>query len=608
MRIRILFYVLICLNLVSNIAVAQKDTVVLQLKWWNQFQFAGYYAAQLKGIYARAGLQVKIRAGAPNLSPVQEVISGRADYGVTGCDLLLNYVRKEPVITLGVIFQHSPYVMLSTEAKNIHNPGDLAGKKVMLSKDQGMDVLKAVFLREGIPLDSIHAIPHSWNNADLLGEKADAMSAYISVEPYKLKKLGAKPVIIHPETYGIDFYGDLLFTSEAHLSHDADQVERFRKASFEGWTYALSHTDELIDYILTLADVKARNTGRDELVYEAAETQKLILPELIEIGHMNNDRWLHILNTYKDLKQVPANATIDGFVYDPTDKSLYRVVRRSMYVIVIILLLLLLFVLYTNALKKMVKKKTSELQQEILQGREILTLLEASENKLHSKIKELNAYLYRTSHDLRGPLSSISGLISILKAECQDETLMSYILMLEKSNQRMLLILNSLNEITRISQGKSSFEDIHLSELVDEIFSAMKNVPKSKDLDFRMNINLPGTVNSDRFVLNSILQNLIENAIEYRMNKSDSYVSVAASKKNNMLEILVSDNGVGIKPEFHDSVFEMFYRGHTGSEGSGLGLSIVSNGVEKLGGQITLSSVYKEGTSFKLIIPCTFSD
>jgi signal transduction histidine kinase len=85
-------------------------------------------------------------------------------------------------------------------------------------------------------------------------------------------------------------------------------------------------------------------------------------------------------------------------------------------------------------------------------------------------------------------------------------------------------------------------------------------------------------------------------------------VLVNASAENGMLVLAVGDNGVGIKPELKDRVFEMFYRGHSDSEGSGLGLSIVANGVEKLGGNINLSSVYKEGTTFHLSIPCTFSD
>lgn len=102
----------------------------------------------------------------------------------------------------------------------------------MASADQGWTELKAVFLKEGIHPDSLKLLSHSWKNTDLIEDKADAISAYISVEINQLRKLGANPSYILPINYGIDFYGDILFTRKKMADTDPVTIGKFRKASF----------------------------------------------------------------------------------------------------------------------------------------------------------------------------------------------------------------------------------------------------------------------------------------------------------------------------------------------------------------------------------------
>ncbi|MEJ8842507.1 ABC transporter substrate-binding protein [Lacibacter sp. H375] len=285
----------------------------LHLKWWHQFQFAGYYAAQLKGFYEAEGLNVKIIPANKSHPPVKAVLNLDADFGVTASDIILNHAKGDKVMVIAPIFQHSAYTVIALSSSNINTPADLVGKRIMASEDQGWVQLQALFLKEGIPLDSLKVIPHSWNNLDLINGNADAMTGYISVEPKQLENLGAHAHTILPVSYGIDFYGDLLFTTTSVVKNNPELVEKFKRASFKGWEYALKKPDELADYILTLPGVKERNVTKEQLLYEADQMQQLILPGLVEIGHMNEGRWKHILDIHQTLGLIDRSVTLDGF-------------------------------------------------------------------------------------------------------------------------------------------------------------------------------------------------------------------------------------------------------------------------------------------------------
>ena len=122
----------LALFLMSLSPVYALETVTLQLKWTHQFQFAGYYMAKAKGYYRDVDLDVKFIEGDFNVSPVEEVVNRRANFGVGSSSLLLTRNKGEPVVVLGVIFQHSPFVLLmrkNTPTQSIH---DIIGKRVTI--------------------------------------------------------------------------------------------------------------------------------------------------------------------------------------------------------------------------------------------------------------------------------------------------------------------------------------------------------------------------------------------------------------------------------------------------------------------------------------------
>lgn len=357
-----MFAVLICSGTKSVVAA---DSIRIHLKWWHQFQFAGYYAAQLKGYYQAEGLTVKLIPADKDHPPVAAVINDNAEFGVTGSDLILEHANGKKLIVLGAIFQHSAYTIISPASANIHFPTDLIGKKIMASQDQGWVQLQALFLKEGIPLDSLHVIPHTWNNNDLLNGHADAMTGYTSVEPQQLQRNGVKVNTLLPVNYGIDFYGDLLFTTQEKAAENPILTEKIRRASFKGWEYAMAHPEEIADYILTLPGVKERNVTKEALLYEAAEMQKLILPTIVEIGHQNEGRWQHILDIHKSLGMIDSSVTLQGFVYSPGKSEKSRLLQIFLYSGIATAFTLIVFFIYNVSLRKAVRKRTIELELEV---------------------------------------------------------------------------------------------------------------------------------------------------------------------------------------------------------------------------------------------------
>lgn len=290
------------------------ETVTLQLKWTHAFQFAGYYAAQEKGFYREAGLNVRFLEAGPGIDPVESVLTGKAEFGVGTSNLLLARKAGKPVVVLAVVFQHSPLVLMARSTR----PGatldirDLAGKRIMIEPQS--DELIAYLKQEGVNPQKLIQIPHSFQPNDLIEGRVDAMSAYVSNEPYFLDKARFTYQTFTPRTAGIDFYGDNLFTTEKQLQTKPERVRAFREASLRGWQYAMEHPEEIATL---LAERYPQRHSRDFYLYEAKHMAALLRTDLIEVGYMNRGRWRHIADTYADLGLLPRGYSLDGFLYEP---------------------------------------------------------------------------------------------------------------------------------------------------------------------------------------------------------------------------------------------------------------------------------------------------
>ncbi len=369
-----LFSSLICFS-----KETEKKPIRLQLKWRNQFQFAGYYAAQIKGFYKENGLNVKITPGGNGISPVDEVRNGNADIGIFDPGVLLKNSNKKPLVVLATIMQSSGYCILSLKEKKILKPSDLIGKKVLSERNQGWSIFKAILLKEGLDTAKVEIVARQKDSEEIVENHADAVVTYITSQPQRLKALGYDINIMRPEEYGVDFYGDVIFTTTEFAYNDTDKTNSFIKASLKGWEYALTHQKEIIDYILTLPDVVKYGTTRKDLEIEAAEINKLIMPDYVEIGHSNLGRWQYMLNLYQKLGLAPKNITLKNFIYDQ-DQSKYDAWLLPAVYGAITIIFLIIFIMFINwQLRQRVKLKTKELQNEIEQRKLAETI--ANENK-----------------------------------------------------------------------------------------------------------------------------------------------------------------------------------------------------------------------------------
>lgn len=318
---------IVCLLLSANSAwSAELEPVTLQLKWKHQFQFAGYYAAKEKGFYRDAGLDVSIVEAAPGMDPAQEVISGRAQFGVGTSELILNRYRGDAVVVLGVIFQHSPLSLVVLADSGIDNIHKLIDRQVMIEPSSAE--LFAYLFQEGFTQKAFNLQHHSFDLNDLLSGKTDAMSAYVTDELYLLKQQGRAYSQFSPRMSGIDFYGDNFFTMESELEQHPQRVKAFREATLRGWRVAMQNPEEIVQLIYQRY---SQRHSVEHLQFEAKAMHDLMQPELIDPGYMNVGRWQHIAQIYRQLGLLPERFDVEAMLYFPNSAIDLKKLRIRLY-------------------------------------------------------------------------------------------------------------------------------------------------------------------------------------------------------------------------------------------------------------------------------------
>jgi signal transduction histidine kinase len=585
----------------ANVA-AQPTKIKLQLKWWHQFQFAGFYAADIKGFYKSSGLNVELIPGDAKRSPVAEVLKGNADFGISGTGLLINYADGMPVKVLGAIFQHSPYVIISAKEKNILTPKDLIGKKVMGEQEQGWLQVKALAIKNKISLNEIKLLKHTRNNNDLTNGYADAMIGYSSVEIYQLQQKGVDINIIYPSQFGIDFYGDVIFSLNKTVSNKPDLTERFLKASYKGWDYALKHPSEIADYILTLPGVKERGVTKEQLLFEALEMENLMLPSLVEMGQMSETRWIEIMNVYKSLEMISKTPDLDDFIYDYKENSLKSSLQLGLYILGAILILMILLAFYSISLQKAVKNRTLALQNEVKQRRQNEATLEKVSKELQVSNNELQQFAYLTSHNLRAPATNINTLIQLINRQGLSEKNADYIQKLELTSKNLNEMLDDLNEILSVrKEDQQNFELLSFETILEKVTQSISENILEHGLIIKTDFSkAPEVMGSSKILHNTVL-NLLTNAIKYRKPGEVPEVYIRTDETIEYIILTVTDKGIGIDlNKYGDKIFKLYQRFHNNADSKGLGLYLIKSQLEKMDGKIIVDSEQGKGTTFKV--------
>jgi signal transduction histidine kinase len=233
----------------------------------------------------------------------------------------------------------------------------------------------------------------------------------------------------------------------------------------------------------------------------------------------------------------------------------------------------------------------------------IIWLLEEERSTLEKTNRELDSFLYSTSHDLRAPVASLLGLINIAKHDIKEESGQQYVRMMEERVKKLDDIFSDILNYSRNIKTEIKFTTFRLGEIVEDVISDLKFNEGADSIRLDYDEQIHHILRTDYYQLKVVLGNLISNAVKYHdPKKTDQYISIRFQKANRDIHIAIEDNGIGIAPESQHKVFDMFYRATSEAEGSGLGLFIVQQALDKINAHISLVSELGEGSTFKLVI------
>ncbi|ELR70873.1 hypothetical protein C900_03308 [Fulvivirga imtechensis AK7] len=243
-----------------------------------------------------------------------------------------------------------------------------------------------------------------------------------------------------------------------------------------------------------------------------------------------------------------------------------------------------------NHLEKEVEKRTKKIKQTLQQ--------------LQNKNKELDTFIYRASHDLKGPISRISGLSTLAKMAVPPDADQNFVALIEETANNMKVLISKLTQVHDLNNAQIRKDSVRIADLVASGRHMLSHLEKDGNIEYYLNFSEDLEVSSDKDLLGIIIQNLLENALVFRKPRGvEHQIRIEITVLSEVLTIKIYDTGIGIYPEQIDRVFEMFYKGVNQSIGSGLGLYLVKMTVEKLNGTITVQSKIHEYTEFTVTLP-----
>ncbi|OCL94059.1 ABC transporter substrate-binding protein [Aliarcobacter thereius] len=613
---KIYIYIFLLL-LHTNIYSKELKKVTLQLSWFDQFQFAGYYMAKEMGYYEDIGLDVEIIPFEFGLNIPKMVNENIVDFSIGRENLILEKTRYKNITALYSIFQASPLILLTTEKSGIDSIFKFKNKTIMATKDDENEIsLKAMMVSNNVNLKSMKFIEHTHNIYDLINNKVDIISAYTSKSPYILQKNSIKYNVFYPKDYGFDMYSDFLITNINFVKHNYKSVNNFKQASLKGWEYAYNNIEKSVDLILK--KYNRQNLTKDELIFEANELKYLSYLNGSKLGEIKQDKVQRIFDLYNLLGLVPKDSNIDGFIFTKEENKFNRwiitnIIEKidlafiwNMIIVIFVLSILVVYRQYlitkvNKKLKNLVKIKTNRLKimNQKLANR-IKKELEINLEKdrilaQQQKMISMGQMIENIAHQWRQPLSIISTRASMIK-------LKNDLKMLEKDelNEALEQILNTA---TYLSQTIDDFRDFFRPRKEKDIFCLSKSIYKSIELsklsfensDIKLifeekDIDIFGYETE----LIQVFINAINNSKDALTQKNieDKLIIINLIEKNSKVYIEFIDSALGIEDDILHKVFEPYFTTKHQYSGTGIGLYMSSEIVTKhMKGEIFMKNI-----------------
>ncbi|RYY08124.1 MAG: hybrid sensor histidine kinase/response regulator [Sphingobacteriaceae bacterium] len=232
------------------------------------------------------------------------------------------------------------------------------------------------------------------------------------------------------------------------------------------------------------------------------------------------------------------------------------------------------------------------------------SMLSSKNLELQKAYTELEKFAYSVTHDIRGPLLSILGAADVAQYIDDIEEIKEMLRLMEKSVKKLDAFILNIHDYYSLKQGELQIKEVDFSDIVKDQVESFKMTTNMKKINFVTQVDQPETFRTDEMSVNIILSNLLSNAFKYQQkDNTNKWVELDVKVKKGIASLQIKDNGIGIQEKHIDDIFNMFFRATAEEVGSGIGLYNVKDAVTKLGGEIKVTSVFNEGTTFLIIIP-----
>jgi two-component system, NarL family, sensor histidine kinase EvgS len=322
--LKILFLVVIIfynnLFAINNTKETHLEKTILQLEWKHQFEFAGFYAALEKGYYEDIGIDLEIKEFEDGVNITEDVINGKSTYGISSSALILERLKNKPVVLIASYFKQNALALITKPY--IKTPYDLKNKKIMALNWEMDHTSLGVMLKDyGIKKDDYTLVNHDFKIDSFINGQVDAMSIFITSQPFELDQLGIKYNILNPANFGIYSYDVELFTSEKVISNDLEKVNKFVEATNRGWEYAFANKNEIVNLIY---NKYSKRKTKEALLYEAEKSEEIFKTNVFKIGAITPELVKLNADMYSNLGLVDKNYNLNTIInnYLITNKKL----------------------------------------------------------------------------------------------------------------------------------------------------------------------------------------------------------------------------------------------------------------------------------------------
>jgi signal transduction histidine kinase len=257
---------------------------------------------------------------------------------------------------------------------------------------------------------------------------------------------------------------------------------------------------------------------------------------------------------------------------------------------------------FNESLEVTVAERTKELNDEINNRKKTEEKIRHSNSQLKKTNSELDNFVYSVSHDLRAPVASVKGLTHLALQEADQKKIKDYLNMIQKSAEKQDEFIKEILDLSRNARLKVACEKVALKSMVNEVCEQVRYLHGNRLIKTNIQIDEETALYSDSKRIRVILNNILSNAMKYT-NGKDPVVDVNIKVDDREAQIQVKDNGIGIDGKYLDKIYDMFFRASEMSNGSGLGLYIVKETLDKMKGSIDIQSKLNKGTAVTINIP-----